>query len=231
VWIAQTDTPNFVFELPGPDGEAPGLITLSPGDSMPLPAIHIPAAQPPASQSPGTHAFVSGFHHVIPLGLDHILFILGLFLLQRSFRPLLWQSLTFTVAHTLTLGLTAAGIFNPPAQWIEPIIALSILALAVENLWVKEPTRWRYLLVFAFGLIHGMGFANALGSIITVGDDFLPRLVAANLGVECAQITILATAWLVTVGWHEKPAYARVRMTANILLGITALVWFVQRVA
>lgn len=228
VWIAQTDTPSFLFEIPGADGKTPGFITLSPGESMPLPSASEPA---PAVRPAETHAFIEGFLHVIPLGLDHILFILGLFLLQRSFRPLLWQSLTFTLAHTITLGLTAAGFIHPPAHWIEPIIALSILALAVENLFVKEATHWRFLLVFVFGLVHGMGFANALGSIVANGESFLPRLIAANLGVECAQVTILTTAWLMTLGWNEKPAYTRMRIAANVLLGLTALAWFIQRVS
>lgn len=228
IWIAETDTPDFVLEVPDASQGDSGFVTLSPGDSMPLPRANEAA---PATRGAKTHAFIEGFRHVVPLGLDHILFILALFLLQRSLRPLLWQSLTFTVAHTVTLGLTASGIISPPAQWIEPIIALSIVALAVENLIVKEPSRWRYLMVFLFGLIHGMGFANALASIVNVGDGFLARLVAANLGVECAQVAILAAAWLLTIGWHRKSSYDRVRMGANIAIAGVALIWFIQRLS
>lgn len=228
LWIAQTDTPNFVIEVPDPTGAKPGLVTLAAGESMTLPEG---GAIPEEARDPVAHALIEGFRHVIPLGLDHILFILALFLLQRGFRPLLWQSLTFTVAHTVTLGLTAAGIISPRSDWVEPVIALSIVALTVENLIVKEPKPWRYVIVFVFGLIHGMGFANALASIVGEGDGFLIRLVSANLGVELAQVAILAAAWLVTLGWHDTTSYDRFRLAANLAIGATALLWFVQRVS
>ena len=76
-----------------------------------------------------------GFTHILPLGLDHILFVLGLFLLNPSLKPILWQATAFTVAHTITLGLAMYEVIKPPANIVEPIIALSILYVALENIF------------------------------------------------------------------------------------------------
>ena len=85
--------------------------------------------------------------------------------------------------------------------------------------------------MFAFGLVHGMGFATALSTLLTPGEGFLPRLIAANLGVEIAQVTILAAAWLLTTGWCDGPGYQRFRKWANLSLAVTALWWFVSRIS
>ncbi len=175
-------------------------------------------------------AFVQGILHVVPEGLDHILFILGIFLLERRWKPLLWQSLLFTAAHTLTLGLAAAGLVRVPASIVEPLIALSIAALAIENLFVKEAKPWRLALVFAFGLIHGLGFAGVLSTWIRPGEGFLPTLFCANLGVEVAQAGVLAVAWLLTLRWHRSSAYPVFRLWACIALAAAGLWWFVERV-
>jgi hypothetical protein len=168
---------------------------------------------------------------VLPGGLDHILFILALFLLQRSWKPLLWQSLAFTVAHTLTLGLTAAEIIAPKGTGVEALIALSIAVLALENLFQKECTPWRIIMVFGFGLIHGMSFAAALSSLLTPGEGFLGRLVVTNLGVEFAQVTILALAWVLTMKWSESTHYKTFRITLNIAIAIVASFWLIERFA
>ncbi|MDB4538229.1 HupE/UreJ family protein, partial [Akkermansiaceae bacterium] len=167
------------------------------------------------------HAVSEGFLHVFPHGLDHTLFILAIFLYARRWKPLLWQSLSFTVAHTLTLGLTIGGVITPPSHWIEPLIALSIGALAVENFFAREKVgRKRLGLVFFFGLIHGMGFAGALAGTFG-GDDFYIRLLLTNLGVELAQVAILSVAWLLTIRFNP-----RMRQGANLALIIVSLIWF-----
>lgn len=168
------------------------------------------------------HALSEGFLHVFPYGLDHTLFILAIFFHARRWRPLLWQSLAFTVAHTITLGLTIGGVITPPSQWVEPLIALSIGALALENFFVREKVGKKRLgLVFFFGLIHGMGFAGALAGTFG-GDDFYGRLILTNLGVELAQVTILAVAWVLTI--HFNPCLEKI---ANLILIVASLIWFV----
>ncbi|MGE9269265.1 MAG: HupE/UreJ family protein [Verrucomicrobiales bacterium] len=233
-----TDIPNFVLHFESSSFGEDGFVTVEPGESQPLtfspperPSDPDPAEHHsfPPRRPAITHALIEGFRHVIPLGLDHILFILTLFLLQRKGKELLWQSLCFTLAHTITLGLTASSTITPASHWIEPLIALSIAALAIENLFVKEFRPWRYAMIFGFGLIHGMGFAQALAPILVQGDGFLPRLIATNLGVEIAQVAILASAWVLTSFWHERNIYAGFRLTINALIAIVALYWVVER--
>src|SRR5262249_23117597 len=103
-----------------------------------------------------------GFHHIIPTGLDHVLFVTALCLLTTKIRTILWQATAFTVAHSVTLALSMKNIIVAPSAIVEPIIALSICFVAVENILYAELKWWRVLVVFLFGLIHGMGFASAL---------------------------------------------------------------------
>lgn len=215
--------PDLVLATGGEKKNGSRYLTLESGASIAL------FEEPDEALPPLVHAFFEGILHVVPEGLDHILFILGIFLLCRRWKPLLWQSLAFTAAHTLTLGLTAAGVIAPSPKWVEAFIALSIAALAVENLCTREFRPWRLALVFGFGLIHGMGFARALAPVLGSGEDFLPRLVATNLGVEAAQVLILSAAWLAT-WWHASPRYAGFRLVANAMLTTVALYWFVQRI-
>ena len=107
-----------------------------------------------------------GFAHILPMGTDHILFVLVLFLSSLRVRPLLFQISAFTIAHTATLGLAASGVITPLPSIIEPLIALTIAWAALENIVFEETQAWRPLLVFGFGLIHGMGFAGAFGDVI-----------------------------------------------------------------
>ena len=223
--------PDFVFKMPSEEDGDSGYLTLRPDESFVLWQGGDSHESRVAARAPLEHALREGFLHVLPYGLDHVLFVLGLFLLSRKWKPLLWQSLGFTCAHTLTLGLAAAGIIAPRSSWIEPLIALSIAFLAIENLFSSKLSPWRLPLVFAFGLVHGMGFATALSTLLTPGEGFLPRLIAANLGVEIAQVTILAAAWLLTTGWCDGPGYQRFRKWANLSLAVTALWWFVSRIS
>ncbi|MBY0262478.1 MAG: HupE/UreJ family protein, partial [Phycisphaerales bacterium] len=120
-----------------------------------------PAAAEPAVSGLRVAAsyVVLGFTHIIPHGPDHALFVLGLFLLSPRLRPVLVQISAFTLAHTVTLGLTVMGLLSVPAWIVEPAIALSIVLVGVENLLTTRMHPWRPALAFAFGLLHGMGFA------------------------------------------------------------------------
>jgi HupE / UreJ protein len=106
-----------------------------------------------------------GFEHILPLGLDHILFVLSLYLLSPKLKPVLWQATAFTIAHSITLGLAMFNVITPPAAIVEPIIALSILYVALENIFSPGLKKSRIGIIFLFGLVHGMGFANALGEL------------------------------------------------------------------
>lgn len=149
----------------------------------------------PALETFGLYVKI-GIQHILPGGLDHILFVLAIFFSTRRWRPLLIQVSAFTVAHTITLGMVAAGVFAPPASIVEPLIAATIAFVAVENLFFKDMTRWRPAIVFAFGLIHGMGFAGFFGSLGLPDGQFWSALVGFNVGVEIGQLSVIALAAL-----------------------------------
>lgn len=136
-----------------------------------------------------------GFDHIVPKGLDHILFVLALFFLSTRLGPLLWQVSAFTAAHTVTLALGALGWVNIPASIVEPIIAASIAFVALENIWSKGLNRWRPAVVFGFGLLHGLGFASVLGEFGLPQDGFIAALIGFNVGVEVGQVFVIALAF------------------------------------
>lgn len=140
-----------------------------------------------------------GFDHILPKGLDHILFVLGLFFFSMRMGPLLWQVSAFTLAHTVTLALGALGYVNIPGSIVEPIIAASIVYVAVENLMSDQLNRWRPIVIFGFGLLHGLGFASVLGEYGLPDGQFIPALIGFNIGVEFGQLTVIALAFLLVV--------------------------------
>tara|TARA_R110002096_G_scaffold283411_8_gene477507 strand:- start:1051 stop:2262 length:1212 start_codon:yes stop_codon:yes gene_type:complete len=171
-----------------------------------------------------------GFLHVVPLGMDHILFVLGVFLMTRARRPLILQISAFTVAHTLTLWLASAGWVNLPPTVIEPIIALSIVAVAMENIFLPKYTHWRLLIVFAFGLIHGLGFAGVMSTKIDSSSSLVVGLLGINIGVEFGQLAVIAAALLVTAGMTNQEKYRkRVVVPGSILIALAGLWWATER--
>ena len=176
--------------------------------------------------------FISiGFEHILPKGLDHILFVLALFFLSTHWRPLLWQVTAFTVAHSITLALAMNGVIDVSPKIVEPIIALSIAAVALENLFSDKVSKWRWIGVFAFGLIHGLGFAGVLGEMQIPEGHFGLSLLCFNVGVELGQLAVIAIAWIVVVGKAEQPWYPRyVRNPACYLLAAIGLYWTIERI-
>ncbi len=138
------------------------------------------------------YQFISiGFDHVIPLGWDHILFIIGMALSSLLWRRLLLLVSVFTLAHTLTLGLAMIGAVEVSPRIIEPLIAFSIAYVAIENLLTKQSIKRKSIIVFLFGLVHGLGFASMLKSFEMSPDNFLSTLIGFNIGVELAQSVIV----------------------------------------
>ena len=163
-----------------------------------------------------------GFEHIVPLGLDHILFVIGLFLLAPRLRPLLWQVSAFTLAHTLTLALAALDIVRVPAGVVEPLIALSIVYIAVENIAAGGWRPWRPALVFAFGLLHGLGFAAVFEAYGIPRGQFAAALVAFNIGVEIGQLAVLAVCFA-AIGWFAGRSWYRARVAVPASLAIAAV--------
>ena len=173
---------------------------------------------------------ILGFEHILPAGADHILFVLGLFLLGRRFRPLLWQVTAFTLAHSVTLVLSSYDLVSLPSRPVESLIALSIAYVAAENVATTELKPWRPAVVFAFGLLHGLGFADVLRELGLPSEHFMTALVAFNLGVELGQVAVLLLAFA-AVGWFRtEPWYRKgVVLPGSILIGAIGLYWFLER--
>ena len=228
-------------DVPGADLPVSRLLTADTRSSRPVllsasaQPEHVPWAAGVAStwQSwlPGISWLVVGYQHVVPLGLDHIVFVLGLFFLAAKFSTLLWQVSCFTLAHSLTLALASAGVVNISATVIEPLIAASILYIAFDNLYSDGLAKGRLAVVTVFGLLHGLGFASALGELQLPAESFLSSLLLFNLGVELAQLTVLAGAFL-TVGWLQRwSGYQRqVARPATITIAGVGAYWLAKRV-
>lgn len=199
----------------------------------------------------GSEAFVSyipvGFDHILPKGLDHILFVLGLFFLSVRWGPLLWQVSAFTLAHTVTLALGALGWVSIPGSIVEPLIAASIVYVAVENLFQRGLTKWRPLIIFGFGLLHGLGFASVLGEFGLPESQFIPALIGFNVGVELGQLTVIAMAavLLLICTWLarrsdltdvEQPVgtyavmFRAVSIPGSLIIAVIGAYWCVERV-
>jgi hydrogenase/urease accessory protein HupE len=165
-----------------------------------------------------------GFTHILPNGFDHMLFVLGIYLLSSRPRSVLTQVSAFTVAHSITLGLSLYGVVSVPSKIVEPMIAVSIAYVAIENLFVSELKTRRVALVFAFGLLHGMGFAGALQDLGLPRSEFLTALLSFNGGVELGQLAVIATAFLL-IGRYRQ----RLVVPVSAAIGCVAVFWAVQR--
>lgn len=197
----------------------------------------VPAAETPAERSSwlatARQYLVLGFTHILPLGPDHVLFVLGLFLLNSRPRTLLAQVSAFTVAHSLTLGLSMFGLLSAPSAIVEPAIAISIACVAAENLLLSELRAWRLWLVFGCGLLHGLGFAGVLHELGLPREQFITALLSFNVGVEVAQLTVLAVALAAVGVWfsHRSWYRARVVIPGSVAIAGVALFWTVERLA
>jgi hydrogenase/urease accessory protein HupE len=175
----------------------------------------------------------AGFDHIIPLGMDHILFVFGLFLFSTRMRPLLWQVTMFTVAHSITLALATTGVIELPARVVEPLIALSIAYVGVENIWHRQLHRSRLVLVFLFGLLHGLSFASMLAEFGMPDNAFFTALLSFNIGVEIGQLTVVSVAFLTIGLWFGNKPYYRnlIVIPGSLMITLVGLYWTWERVS
>ncbi|HRI22425.1 MAG TPA: HupE/UreJ family protein [Panacibacter sp.] len=176
--------------------------------------------------------FKMGVTHIIPLGLDHILFVTSLCLLSNKISIILWQASAFTVAHTITLALSMQNMIAAPSQLVEPLIALSIVFVAVENILLSELKPWRILIVFFFGLVHGMGFASALSEVGLPRNNFFTSVLAFNAGVEVGQIAVIMLVFgLLIVPFGKRPGFKKQFVyPLSVIIALIASYWTVERV-
>ena len=173
----------------------------------------------------------AGFEHIIPEGLDHILFVLGLFFSTIKLRSLILQVTAFTFAHSITLALASIGVVKLQLSLVEPLIFLSIIWVAVENTLFKKTTKWRPFVVFSFGLLHGLGFATLLTEYGLPKDNFISLLLAFNLGVEFGQLAVLLAAFILVRLIFIKTDYKnQLKIPASILIGLVGLYWFFESI-
>ena len=219
------------------EGESYGFFPISSGMSdtlltvaAPAPGETTSAVSTPSQKAQAQNWIISGYHHVIPLGLDHLLFIIGLFLLAPKWKPLMGQSLLFTVAHSITLALAIFGLITLPSRLVEILIAASIAWIGIENLLMKELKPSRLFLVFGFGLLHGLGFAGVLREKLgdLKGTEVVLPLVSFNVGVELAQITVLACAFILLI--PLKKYTRQVQTVGSVIVALAGLFWMFERI-
>ncbi len=173
-----------------------------------------------------------GYEHIIPLGFDHILFILCVFFLNTSIKKIVLQASMFTIAHSITLGLAMYGIIKPPTNIVEPLIALSIVFLALENVYSSKVKPWRMVMIFIFGMVHGMGFAGALSQLGMPQYAFATALISFNVGVELGQLSIILFMYFVVAKtFSGKPWYRkRIVIPASLIIALIASYWTIERI-
>lgn len=174
---------------------------------------------------------IIGYAHIIPKGLDHILFVVGLFLLSTRLSPLLWQVTSFTLAHTLTLALGMLGLVTIPAGIVEPLIAASIVYICVENLFMNHLSKWRPFVIFGFGLLHGLGFASVLTEIGLSRSHFITGLISFNVGVELGQLSVIMLCFLAVGFWFRSKDWYRAAITipGSLIIAAIGAYWFLER--
>jgi hypothetical protein len=206
----------------------------------------VAAAVPAAKTEPAGGGFVResagativryvrlGVTHILPYGWDHVLFVAGLVLgSQKRVRALLAQLGAFTLAHTVTLAVGALGLVVLPGSVVEPLIALSIAFVAVENLIKKGEPRFRAAWAFGFGLLHGQGFASALAETGLPRESFLTALLSFNVGVELGQLVVVAVLLVVLHGLNDPERFHRFAVRpGSIAIATAGLYWGVERLA
>lgn len=201
-------------------------------DGMTSKPVNISGPQPRGFLETVGDYMAIGFTHIVPKGLDHILFVVGIFLASTRLKPLLIQVSSFTVAHTVSLALGALGLVVVDPRIVEPLIALSIAYVCIENIWFGHLTVWRPFVVFGFGLLHGLGFAGVLGEVGLPASEFITGLISFNLGVELGQLTVILICFLLVGFWFgSKPFYRKlVVVPVSTIVGLVGLFWFVERI-
>ncbi len=225
-WSGEEESELIILTEDSEEGE---IVSVQPGGEILLLNVAASGVATAAEQSATGGWVCSGFSHVLPLGLDHMLFILGLFLMVPKWKPLLTQSLLFTVAHSTTLAIAVLGWVVLPGRMVEILIAFSIAFIGVENLLSHKVGKLRYILVFCFGLIHGLGFASVLADKLekVPPDRLTAPLLGFNVGVELAQVTVLTLAFLLL--WPLKRWTRQVQTVGSVIVVLAGCGWMIER--
>jgi hydrogenase/urease accessory protein HupE len=238
-WQAQTATPVSSVSIDAPmfsdyPGDATVVLVYRNGQIVDTTVVDrdSPSAIVAETNRAVFQRFVQmGIHHILS-GLDHVLFVFGLLLVRGTLRGLLGMVTAFTLAHSITLSITALQIGSLPPRFVEPVIALSIIAVGVENLLHRTiDFERRVWFAFGFGFFHGFGFAGALA------EAGLPRhaigwsLASFNIGVEIGQacIVLVAVPLLRVLAKFNPELSNAVTRYASVGIATAGVIWFVQR--
>jgi hypothetical protein len=183
-----------------------------------------------AAPAGGWLGFVAmGVEHILG-GIDHLLFLLALLALARGFWPIVRIVTGFTIAHSITLSLAVLGVIDVPDRIVEPLIAATIVWVALENLLAPNGARWRWIVAAVFGLIHGLGFASALTELGLPKDAMVGALIGFNVGVELGQLAFVAVV-MPPMLWLARPGrVVRLPQAVSVAVAVMGTFWLVERV-
>jgi hypothetical protein len=243
VWRCPPDAPDPVYRVSlfqevDPAARHVVLMTTAAGESEVAldansPGVALGGA-PPTALAVVWRFLVAGVEHIF-MGYDHIAFLAAMVLWGRTLWPLVKVVTAFTIAHTATLALAVLGVVTPPPQLVEVLIAASIVYAAAENFWTRDVGR-RWRTAFAFGLIHGFGFASVLREFGLPKGAIVPALASFNLGVEVGQIAIVLLI-VPPMVLLDRAVFAPRNDSAKLVYGcstailLCGLYWMVQRAA
>lgn len=225
---------RMFFSLIGPAGETIAERLLSQNSTLVTIQLdtNAPATNAAPAPPPSFTGFVKlGVEHILT-GYDHLLFLFALLIVTRDFVSALKVITCFTLAHSITLGVATFDLVQISSRIIEPLIAVSIVYIGVENVWKRGDPHGRWMLTFAFGLIHGFGFASVLRElgVGSRGGVALP-LFSFNLGVEIGQIAVAAIALPIIWQLRKQEVFLRRGVPAcSAVVAVLGAFWFVQRI-
>ncbi len=216
---------RHVAHVVGPGAPPDATLTVSSRSFAFRPEAPTPVVSPP----PSALGFVGmGLEHIVT-GADHLLFLLGLVVVAGRTRDLVLVVTAFTLGHSVSLALATFGLFAPSARLVEPAIALSLVWVGVENLWLRATTR-RWHVSLPFGLVHGFGFATALREIGLPRAELPRALLSFNVGVELGQLLALALVLPLLAALRRRPWFAaRGPRGVSVAVALAGLGWFVAR--
>ena len=170
-----------------------------------------------------------GISHLFD-GLDHILFVFGLLFCISGFINIIKTITAFTIAHSITLGLTVFELIRLPQGTVEALIALTIIYLALEITQKENSIKSPWIMAFAFGLLHGLGFASALIEIGIANEKMLLSLLFFNIGIELAQIALIPIPIILIYIFKKLSIDNYLKTSMSLLIGSIGFYWFIERV-
>jgi hypothetical protein len=227
-WQYELTYATYALTIVSSDGSADETLWLEGGQVSPV-ALLDRLAVPIAHAVVAGRSFRLGFTRFLPNGLGQVLFVLGMVLLNRRPSSILWQVGAFTFAHSIALALTRYGLLSLSSSVVQPLIVLSVIYLACDNLVSPELRLSRIMLICLFGLIHGIALADALGPGTLIRSPLPGDLFWFNVGIEAAQLALIVGTCVVVGGWSQRERHRQlVVVPASALMALIGLMWILH---